>query len=111
MNIPLSEFAEMGSRAKGAFPIIESKLEGMTTNFEGASDKLKETLSGLSNLQEELARKTGDVEGLIKEATEKQIADFGQQLAAISEKFAQDYVPITERLRDVLASIDTRPGE
>jgi predicted nucleic acid-binding Zn-ribbon protein len=111
MNIPLSEFAEMGSRAKDAFPIIESKLEGMTTNFEGASDKLKETLSGLSNLQEELARKTGDVEGLIKEATEKQIADFGQQLAAISEKFAQDYVPITERLRDVLASIDTRPGE
>lgn len=108
MNIPLGEFSKLGSQAKEALPTIERALEGMTRQFDDSSSELKEALTKLSALQQELADKTGDVESLVKAATEKQLADFGQQLAAISERFAEDYVPIADALRRVLQTLDAR---
>ena len=32
----------------------------------------------------------------------KALESFGRQLAALSEKFVNDYTPLTERLRDIL---------
>jgi len=61
---------------------------------------------GLAERVEAMAAKTGAQAQRLDEAMEKELTQalqtFGYQLTALSEKFVNDYMPLTDRLREIL---------
>lgn len=108
MNKPLAEFSALGVRARDAFPIIENNLKKLTDDFGQSAGVLQAAQKKTADLTKELSDKTGDVEKLITDATNRQLETFASELAAISKKFADDYTPIAVNLKTLLDGLDTR---
>lgn len=122
INIPLTEFSALGTRAQDAFPIIKRNVEEITDGFSSATDALGEAQQSTANLAQALSeeiknlpKKIESLDETTRQLMEKHekfvetlFLEFEKNLASISEKFAKDYSPITERLKEVLASVDTR---
>lgn len=105
VNIPLKDFADLGTRAKEAVTHIEQniiKASELTEKLSGAEQKMVELADTLNNNQNKL-------EASITETTQKQIEAFAEKLASVSEAFAKDYIPITEKLTKLLSALDI-PG-
>jgi len=70
------------------------------------AESVNEAHSGLAQHVAAMADKTNSHMQLLDESMEKELTQalqtFGYQLTALSEKFVNDYTPLTDRLRDVL---------
>jgi len=74
-----------GELLKNTIPEIQKGVNAQITNTNEQLKKNFETLD--KNLEAEL---------------QKALVSMGQQLASLSEKFVQDYTPLTDRLREVV---------
>lgn len=104
VNMPLQDFADLGTRARDAVTQIETNL----TKSSELSQNVSESQTKMSDLSEALKKNNDDLEKLISNTTKEHLESFAKKLASISEKFAQDYTPIAEKLNEVLRDLDTR---
>jgi hypothetical protein len=118
--------------AKDAVPQIESRITAIATNLAEAASKNQQTLSkaieesaasisrtlegaskAASRAAEEhnkqvaqLVAKSKDqidlLDAALSDELKKSLEALGGQLAALSEKFVSDYMPLTDRLREVV---------
>ncbi len=70
------------------------------------AESVNEAHSGLAQHVEAMTEKTNAHMQMLDESMEKELNQalqtFGYQLTALSEKFVNDYMPLTDRLRDIL---------
>ncbi|MEX2130001.1 MAG: hypothetical protein WD772_00830 [Pseudohongiellaceae bacterium] len=86
---------------------ISATVEHVTISL---ADSVNEAHGGLAQRVETLTARSGMQLQQLDEAMEKELTSalqtFGYQLTALSEKFVNDYTPLTDRLRDVLAMVE-----
>lgn len=92
----IKQFARLTEATRDSLEDIEQRIvdgnEGMNGHLREVSDRIEDQVNRLdSALEKELS---------------KAMVIFGQQLAALSEKFVEDYGPLTERLRAVVRMAD-----
>ncbi len=99
---------------------IDSQRVQMESHLKRFAHLVDETSTSLGNIEEKVISSRTDMNEHVREISErieeqvirvdrameeeltKALNTFGQQLAALSEKFVDDYTPLTERLRDVV---------
>jgi uncharacterized protein YukE len=93
MESHLKQFAHVVDVTRDALEDIEQKI------VEG-NDNMNEHVREISKrIEEQVIRLDGAMDAELSKA----MTSFGQQLAALSEKFVDDYTPLTEKLRDVVS--------
>lgn len=72
----------------------------------GLAQSVNDAHSGLAQHVESMTEKTSTHMQMLDESMEKELTQalqtFGYQLTALSEKFVNDYMPLTDRLREIL---------
>ena len=121
LNNQLEAFSKLRKRAQEAIPLIQNSLDELTNDFSAsvkaaieASDKSmanqRDALKTQNDaLDEALRRSTqhmieqvGHLDKNLKEQLKKALGSLADQLTSLSEKFADDYLPLTDELRRVL---------
>ncbi|MEQ8314603.1 MAG: hypothetical protein RL839_14615 [Gammaproteobacteria bacterium] len=73
---------------------------------QGLAHSVNQAHSGLAQHVEAMTNKTSAQMQMLDESMEKELTQalqtFGYQLTALSEKFVNDYMPLTDRLRELL---------
>ncbi|MGC8530017.1 MAG: hypothetical protein ACP5OP_07460 [Leptospirillia bacterium] len=96
----------MESQEKGLSSIEKSLTEltgSLSGNLEAEGTRILAQIEKNSEaLSQSMDRNRADFERLLQRALSQSIQGLGEQLAALSEKFVQDYTPLTERLQNVL---------
>jgi len=110
---------------KNVEPSFSAKLEDLTQTFKSSTitladetkkqmqifgDMLNKTVPEIQNKVNEQIASTNDqlkknfetLDKTLEAELEKALVGLGQQLASLSEKFVQDYTPLTERLKEVV---------
>lgn len=99
----MRELANLINTASGGLPQIEQKIIAMVNQLNGG---LQTTNNEFNKSVKELIERTKEqvvvLDKALSEELTKALESFGQQLGALSEKFSEDYTPITERLKAVL---------
>ena len=152
LNDQLETFSDLRQKANDAFPIIEKRLDDLTTEFSNVVqqaikdsqaqslglkeqfDKFQNVIVGLDDFTEQIDKVTKDVSGIVKDLEASidfqkkafqnsasyvttmetnldtqltaSINALGTNLAALSQKFVDDYTPLTNSLREVLTIAD-----
>lgn len=83
---------------------ISGTVEQVT---ESLANSVNQAHSGLAEHVETMTNKTQQQMQMLDESMEKELTQalqtFGYQLTALSEKFVNDYMPLTDRLKEVVA--------
>ena len=91
---------------------ISETVEHVT---HGLADSVNRAHSGLAEHVQEMTDKTEQQMRLLDESMEKELTQalqtFGYQLTALSEKFVNDYVPLTDKLRELLTLAEQQSGK
>jgi len=104
----ITAFMTVLESGKGIFPGLQKSLEqfvagvsgGLSREMQGVLSQMEKTSAAMN---EAIEKNRASFElGLERELT-LSLSGLGQQLAALSEKFVEDYTPLTERLREVLS--------
>lgn len=152
LNDQLGAFSDLRQKANDAFPLIEKRLDDLTTNFSEAVktaiadsqaqskkladqyDEFQKVIDGLDDFTsrvDEVTENTSkiieDLQASIDSQTEAlrnsvnyvtsmqtnldaqltaSISELGTNLAALSQKFVDDYTPLTNSLKEVLMIAD-----
>lgn len=81
----------------------------------GLANSINQAHSGLAEHVETMTNKTNQHMQLLDESMEKELTQalqtFGYQLTALSEKFVNDYMPLTDRLRELLLVAEQQSGK
>ncbi len=97
------------TQAAGA---ISGTVEEVTLNL---AQSVNQAHSGLAEHVEAMTNKTNEHMQLLDESMEKELTQalqtFGYQLTALSEKFVNDYMPLTDRLREILAMAEQQTAK
>ena len=124
-NAQLQEFINsikvMGEEAKTVLPSLDKNIRAFTSDFEKAIKDAKEKIEdtgksledtvlrisdNMQNFTENHARQTDESIELIQKNLQnvlsKSLSSLGGQLAALSNKFVEDYTPLTNQLREVV---------
>jgi hypothetical protein len=91
--------------------ILSQAAEDISRTVEEVNRSLASSVNeahgGLAQHVEAMTEKTSQHMQLLDESMEKELTQalqtFGYQLTALSEKFVNDYMPLTDRLREVLS--------
>ena len=148
LNDQLGAFSDLRQKANDAFPIIEGRLDALTTKFSGIVqaaitesqnqsnkltnqyNKFQQVIDGLDGFTTKIGKVTTDVSNIIEDletsiksqtealknsasyvtTMESKLDDhltasinaLGTNLASLSQKFVDDYTPLTQSLRQVL---------
>ncbi len=112
----LGAFAGLVNKAASGLPEIESRIVAMTSQMEAGVRANQEQLTGAlaranDALNEHVRRATEDsrkhivlLDKALEEELRRAIESLGRQLTALSQKFVQDYTPLTTQLQRVLQS-------
>lgn len=91
---------------------ISGTVEQVTQSL---ANSVNQAHSGLAEHVEEMTKKTEKQMQLLDQSMEKELTEalqtFGYQLTALSEKFVNDYVPLTDRLRELLLMAEQQSGK
>lgn len=91
---------------------ISETVEQVT---QGLASSVNQAHSGLAEHVQEMTEKTERQMQLLDQSMEKELTaalqTFGYQLTALSEKFVNDYVPLTDRLRELLLMAEQQSGK
>lgn len=86
---------------------ISDTVERVTV---GLAESVNQAHGGLAEHVMSMTEKTNEHMQLLDESMEKELTQalrtFGYQLTALSEKFVNDYMPLTDRLREVLSVVE-----
>ena len=120
LNAHLKAVADLRQRALEAFPTIESNIGLLTASLTNTIDAHTETINKSANSMQQQhqdhLRKSQDLINQHFDAFDQQMQDemrrsievMSRQLASLSEKFATDYTPLTQRLREILDAVPRR---
>lgn len=90
---------------------ISETVEQVTHSL---ADSVNQAHSGLAEHVQEMTNKTDRQMRLLDESMEKELTQalqtFGYQLTALSEKFVNDYAPLTDKLRELLTMAEQKSG-
>lgn len=91
---------------------ISGTVEQVTQSL---ASSVNQAHSGLAEHVEAMTEKTERQMQLLDQSMEKELTEalqtFGYQLTALSEKFVNDYMPLTERLRELLLMAEQQSGK
>lgn len=91
---------------------ISGTVEQVTKSL---ANSVNQAHSGLAEHVEAMTDKTEKQMQLLDQSMEKELTaalqTFGYQLTALSEKFVNDYVPLTDRLRELLLMAEQQSGK
>ena len=91
---------------------ISGTVEQVTQSL---ASSVNQAHSGLAEHVEAMTKKTEKQMQLLDQSMEKELTEalqtFGYQLTALSEKFVNDYVPLTDRLRELLLMAEQQSGK
>lgn len=91
---------------------ISETVEQVTQSL---ASSVNQAHSGLAEHVQEMTEKTEQQMLLLDQSMEKELTaalqTFGYQLTALSEKFVNDYVPLTDRLRELLMMAEQQSGK
>ena len=112
---------QIGEDAKSVLPNITEHIDNLTTRLENSVLNVTEKFDETSTIMGEFVDKSiKDIQGAVdnhSKSIQKSIEDIDKglneelskalnilagSLAALSAKFAEDYLPLTERLRDII---------
>ncbi len=128
----LGSFAGLLKSASGSLPEVENKIleltaqltrsvaanqkevgEALTKNSQLIKTSIENIGQDFSRINQEFNNHLGDMaektnkqisilDAALTEELKKSLESLGRQLAALSEKFVDDYGPLTDRLRDIV---------
>lgn len=117
----LSGLSVLGENARESLPKINSNIELLTTNFTerikssideiqkqgtlltDSQDKIREsTLKRIDTVNSSIEKQFKELDEALSKELTKALEALGNQLASVSNKFVQDYIPLTNKLRDVV---------
>ena len=123
----VNSFSELGDKASSSLPIIEKNMDqivskaddyintSLTTiasNYDEFSDKQQQVLESYNtNLEKMITSNAERVTQLDEELgneLKKSLDSLGNSLGTLSDKFASDYGPITEKLKKIIDSLDIK---
>lgn len=98
---------------------VEASAESLRETSQLVNEKLAEVMErqqqGLLEQVEKMVTRTENQVMRLDDAMEdeltKALKTFGYQLTSLSEKFVSDYVPLTDKLRDLIAMAEGIPQE
>lgn len=112
---------------KGLQETVEGNSEQMKAILEATASGIRDTSDRVSTLLiegteksqmamgEQLTQLLGQnneqlkqLEAGMEEELKKALTTFGYQLTALSEKFVNDYMPLTDKLQDLLSAVDVK---
>jgi ABC-type transporter Mla subunit MlaD len=99
----LTSLSTLVNNASSNLPQLEERLNDMTVGLARGMQAANETFN--QNMAELISKTKEQVMVLdtaLSEELTKSLESFGRQMAALSQKFADDYGPITERLNAIL---------
>ena len=121
LNDQLEAFSELRERAQEAFPLIRNNLDELTKDFSASVDAaIKASNKSVASQHVALKKQTDELDKALRRSTQhmieqvehldknlkeqlkKALGSLADQLASLSEKFAADYLPLTEALCQVL---------
>jgi len=132
LNEGITNFAELGKKASNSLPLIEKNLNAMTKGFSDSINSNIKSISDLLNRQEQsvneqisnvrrqqemfnhtleaqmketnstLVRQFSEYDKMLGEQLNKSLQTLGNNLAGLSQRFVQDYTPLTDSLRNVV---------
>jgi len=79
--------------ASDSLPLIGQKVDDMTERL----------VKGMNEATEEVQKQVTILDHELEIALKRSLEGLGQQLASLSNKFVQDYTPLTDKLREVVA--------
>lgn len=99
--------------------VLANAAQDISTTVEQVTQSLASSVnqahSGLAEHVEAMTEKTEKQMQLLDQSMEKELTaalqTFGYQLTALSEKFVNDYMPLTDRLRDLLTLAEQQSGK
>lgn len=113
--------AQLLREASGSLPSVEKKVIGLTEtladtmsrhqrtvgetlthNSELTRSSLEEVTKGLSRITAATEQQVKDLESKLGEVLEECLSSLGSQLTTLSERFVEDYTPLTTRLRQLV---------
>lgn len=123
----VNSFAELGQKASTSLPLIEEKVTSIVSlsneHLTLSVDNLKKDIESISSTHKELIDTFNErIKGMIDSSStrveefDKQLGEeltkslekFGNSMATLSNKFADDYTPITENVKKLIDSLNAR---
>jgi hypothetical protein len=106
MESSMRDFGQLLSKAGEGFPQVERKIIELATQMEKG---VEYTTKMLGDTIEASTKRAEAQIIILDKAMEAELtralSGLGQQLTALSQKFVEDYTPLTERLRDLVQSL------
>lgn len=121
LNDQLEAFSKLRQNALNAFPRIENQLDDLTTKFsESVECAIKASKASAASQRVALKKQTEELDKALRKSTQhlieqveildraleeqlqKALKSLATQLTSLSKKFADDYLPLTDALRQVL---------
>lgn len=131
-RVGLAELADVAAEAKSALPMIKNEVNELTTEFantvSAALQEISETIdvvnqrvkdqsnalnesqmvlaTSLTQMMRDIGERITDQVSALDDALSKELQQslqsLSRQLVSLSNRFVEDYEPLTERLRDVV---------
>ena len=113
LNNQLDAFAQMKDKAVDAMPTIEKNLNDMTENLSNSVSNIQNMSGELKDSVNQTVKESGDIlmnqvknlDEAIEKELKKVIEVMGSNLASLSEKFVNDYAPLTSQLANLVNSL------
>ena len=113
LNNQLEAFAQMKEKAVDAMPTIEKNLEDLTENLSNSVSNIQNMSGELKDSVNQTVKESGDIlmnqvknlDEAIEKELKKVIEVMGSNLASLSEKFVNDYAPLTSQLANLVNSL------
>jgi len=113
LNNQLDAFAQMKDKAVDAMPTIEKNLNKMTESLSSSVSSMENMSNEIKDSVKQSIKETNDMlinqikgldEQMQKEVT-KIVEIMGSSLSSLSEKFVNDYSPLTDQLANLINSL------
>jgi len=106
MEDSLASLGKLLSKASDALPNIEAKIlefsNQMTNGVQASTRMLSESIEASTKRTES---QVAALDKALEAELTRAIGGLGQQLTALSQKFVEDYTPLTDKLRDLVLTL------
>lgn len=116
LEASIKAIQNMGQEASKVVPEISEKMNRITEEIQNlqmntnsfVKETTEELSEGFKQLSEEVQNHTQAIEKSLEAELTKSLNSLAGALSALSGKFASDYIPLTEKLRQVLLIAEAR---
>lgn len=105
MKAQREAFSEQSDQLKSVIDGLDSfttRIDGVTQNVLNTINNLQEGIDVQKNISDDLMQRLVSMQSTLEQELTESVNTLAGKLAALSEKFVEDYTPLTERLREVI---------